>query len=92
MVADASEVTFAKHYSSIMPLLLNILHNANRADYRQLRVKAMECAGLIAIAVGRDVFRPDANTLVELLMRIFLSICALDPVTDLLVPSCRWSR
>ena len=70
-----------------MPLLLNVLRNANGADYRKLRVKAMECAGLIgtslrddditcglplyaAIAVGRDVFRPDANTLVELLMRI----------------------
>ncbi|KII95405.1 hypothetical protein PLICRDRAFT_86789 [Plicaturopsis crispa FD-325 SS-3] len=70
MVADASEATFAKHYSSIMPLLLNVLRNANGPEYRKLRVKAMECAGLIAIAVGRDVFRPDANTLVELLMRI----------------------
>lgn len=30
----------------------------------------MECAGLIAIAVGRDVFRADANTFVELLIRI----------------------
>ncbi|TFY54131.1 hypothetical protein EVJ58_g9042 [Rhodofomes roseus] len=70
MVADASEATFAKHYSSIMPLLLNILQNANGPDYRKLRAKAMECAGLIAIAVGRDVFRPDANTFVELLMRI----------------------
>ncbi|KZT64897.1 ARM repeat-containing protein [Daedalea quercina L-15889] len=70
MVADASEATFAKHYSSIMPLLLNILQNANGPEYRKLRAKAMECAGLIAIAVGRDIFRPDANTFVELLMRI----------------------
>ena len=71
-----------------MPLLLTILRNANTADYRKLRVKAMECAGLIgvcmspigtaslthlacvAIAVGRDVFRRDASTFVELLMRI----------------------
>ena len=70
-----------------MPLLLNVMQNANGPKYRQLRVKAMECAGLIgrscsvlllplllnralAIAVGRDVFRPDANTFVELLMRI----------------------
>jgi hypothetical protein len=30
-----------------MPLLLNVLRNANGADYRKLRVKAMECAGLI---------------------------------------------
>ncbi|KAF9236016.1 armadillo-type protein [Melanogaster broomeanus] len=70
MVADASEVTFAKHYASIMPLLLNVLRNANSADHHKLRVKAMECAGLIAIAVGRDVFRPDARTLIDVLMNI----------------------
>jgi hypothetical protein len=70
-VADASEVTFGKHYSSIMPLLLNVLtRDADGPDFRQLRVKAMECAGLIAIAVGPNVFRPDSNTLVELLIRI----------------------
>uniref|UniRef100_A0A8H7Y6G7 TOG domain-containing protein n=1 Tax=Psilocybe cubensis TaxID=181762 RepID=A0A8H7Y6G7_PSICU len=70
MVADASEVTFGKHYPTIMPLLLNVLRNAEGPDYRKLRVKAMECAGLIAIAVGPDVFRPDSKTLVELLMHI----------------------
>ncbi|KAI0350577.1 ARM repeat-containing protein [Trametes cingulata] len=70
MVADASEATFAKHYSSIMPLLLNVMQNANGPEYRKLRVKAMECAGLIAIAVGRDVFRPDSRRFVELLMTI----------------------
>ncbi|KAI0090866.1 ARM repeat-containing protein [Irpex rosettiformis] len=70
MVADASEATFAKHYASIMPLLLNVLQNANGPEYGKLRMKAMECAGLIAIAVGRDVFRPDANAFIELLMRV----------------------
>ncbi|EMD36115.1 hypothetical protein CERSUDRAFT_156882 [Gelatoporia subvermispora B] len=70
MVADASEATFAKHYAAIMPLLLNVLQNANSPEYRKLRVKAMECAGLIAIAVGRDIFRADAETFIQLLMRI----------------------
>ena len=30
-----------------MPLLLNVMQNANGPEYRKLRVKAMECAGLI---------------------------------------------
>ena len=30
-----------------MPLLLNVLRNSDGLDYRKLRVKAMECAGLI---------------------------------------------
>ncbi len=71
-----------------MPLLLNVLQNANTPEYKKLRVKAMECAGLIgrwnansptayiahdfgsAIAVGRDIFRPDSAAFVEALMRI----------------------
>ena len=32
----------------IMPLLLNVLRNADGPDYRKLRVKATECAGLIS--------------------------------------------
>ena len=30
-----------------MPLLLNVLRNADGGEYRRLRIKAMECAGLI---------------------------------------------
>ena len=30
-----------------MPLLLNVLRNANATDHKKLRWKAMECAGLI---------------------------------------------
>ena len=35
-----------------MPLLLSVLRNADEPDFRKLRVKAMECAGLI----GKVVF------------------------------------
>ncbi|KAJ7906329.1 armadillo-type protein [Mycena leptocephala] len=70
MVADASETTFGKYYPSIMPLLMNVLRNADGPEYRKLRAKAMECAGLIAIAVGPEMFLPDSHTLVDLLMQI----------------------
>ncbi|KAJ7594828.1 armadillo-type protein [Mycena floridula] len=65
MVADASEASFAKFYSTIMPLLLNVLRNADGTEYRRLRIKAME-----SIAVGRETFRPDANTFAESLIRL----------------------
>ncbi|PPR07809.1 hypothetical protein CVT24_002881 [Panaeolus cyanescens] len=67
MVADASEGMFAKHYSTIMPMLLNVLRNAEGKEFGKLKAKAMECAGLIAIAVGPDVFRPDSKSLIEIL-------------------------
>lgn len=37
---------------------------------RRLRCKAMECCGLIAIAVGKEVFRADSGRMVELLTDI----------------------
>ncbi|KAJ3514366.1 hypothetical protein NMY22_g14756 [Coprinellus aureogranulatus] len=70
MVADASEGGFANYYSTIMPLLLSVLQNADGREYQKLRTKAMECAGLIAIAVGKEVFRPDSSALIEQLIRI----------------------
>ncbi|TFK58187.1 hypothetical protein BDN72DRAFT_906991 [Pluteus cervinus] len=39
-----------------MPLLLNVPQNAEGPAHNELRAKATECAGLIAIAVGCDVF------------------------------------
>jgi hypothetical protein len=54
MVADASENMFAKHYGTIMPLLLNVLRNAEnaKAEHQRLRIKAMECAGLIGMCAS----------------------------------------
>ena len=39
-----------------MPLLLSVLKNADGPDYRKLRVKAMECAGLIGSFVAKYSF------------------------------------
>ena len=38
---------FGQHYPAIMPLLLSVLQNANGSEYHKLRLKAMECAGLV---------------------------------------------
>ncbi|GJJ16311.1 hypothetical protein Clacol_010608 [Clathrus columnatus] len=70
MVADVSEDTFRSYYSSIMPLMLNVLRNAHGPEHHKLRCKAMECAGLIAIAVGRDTFRQDSQEFVNLLIQL----------------------
>ncbi|KIM85922.1 hypothetical protein PILCRDRAFT_5028 [Piloderma croceum F 1598] len=66
MVADArapcTNVNCRLHYSSIIPLLLNILRNVSGAYWHKLKVKTTECAG--------DVFRRDAYALVELLIPV----------------------
>ena len=45
-----------------MPLLLNVLRNADGIEYRKLRVKAMECAGLIGMVFFGWLMR-EANKL-----------------------------
>lgn len=37
-----------------MPLLLSVLRDADGPDFRKLRVKAMECAGLIGEQISHS--------------------------------------
>ncbi|KAF2175554.1 ARM repeat-containing protein [Zopfia rhizophila CBS 207.26] len=69
-VADSAEAAFSKYYDTLMPLLFNVLKEEQSKEYRLLRAKAMECATLIALAVGKDRMGQDANALVQLLGHI----------------------
>ncbi|KAK3984939.1 putative importin beta-3 subunit [Cladorrhinum sp. PSN332] len=69
-IADAAEQAFSKYYDSLMPLLVSVLQRENDKEQRLLRSKAMECATLIALAVGAERLGNDAFMLVELLGKI----------------------
>ena len=69
-IADAAEAAFAKYYDTLMPLLVSVLQNQGDKEYRLLRAKAMECATLIALAVGKERLGQDAMTLVNLLANV----------------------
>ncbi|KAK5164699.1 hypothetical protein LTR04_001731 [Oleoguttula sp. CCFEE 6159] len=66
-VADSAESAFSKYYDTLMPLLFNVLKEEQSKDFRLLRAKAMECATLIALAVGKERMGEDAVGLVQLL-------------------------
>ncbi|KAJ3166468.1 hypothetical protein HDU88_003336 [Geranomyces variabilis] len=66
-VADSAGENFKIHYNQIMPFLLDVLRQAKDKEFRLLRGKAMECATLIALAVGKETFVKDAPELIELL-------------------------
>ncbi|KAF2433836.1 ARM repeat-containing protein [Tothia fuscella] len=66
-VADSAESAFGRYYDTLMPLLFNVLREEQSKEYRLLRAKAMECATLIALAVGKERMGGDAITLVQLL-------------------------
>ncbi|KAG0314219.1 hypothetical protein BGZ97_009502 [Linnemannia gamsii] len=90
-VADSAEDRFVKYYSSIMPLLINVLRQATNKEYRLLRGKAMECASLIALAVGKEVFAPHAQEFIQLLVQTQASVTeADDPQVSYLLAA--WAR
>ncbi|KND04212.1 uncharacterized protein SPPG_01645 [Spizellomyces punctatus DAOM BR117] len=90
-VADSAGDDFVKYYSAIMPLLLNVLRQATQKEFRLLRGKAMECASLIALAVGKEVFAQNAAELIELLRQSQESITdADDPQSSYLLSA--WAR
>ncbi|EGX96524.1 Armadillo-type fold domain containing protein [Cordyceps militaris CM01] len=90
-IADAAEAAFSKYYDTLMPLLVNVLQNQSEKEYRLLRAKAMECATLIAIAVGKERLGQDAMTLVNLLANIQASITDADDPQAQYLMHC-WGR
>ncbi|KAF2835817.1 ARM repeat-containing protein [Patellaria atrata CBS 101060] len=69
-VADSAEAAFSRYYDALMPMLFNVLSGEQSKEYRLLRAKAMECATLIALAVGQERMGADAVNLVQLLGNI----------------------
>ncbi|KAL8951885.1 MAG: hypothetical protein Q9222_002160 [Ikaeria aurantiellina] len=66
-IADSAETAFGKYYDTLMPLLFNVLREEQSKEYRLLRAKAMECATLIALAVGKERMGQNSIELVQLL-------------------------
>ena len=90
-IADSSGTEFAKYYSHIMPVLLNVLQTADQKEHRSLRGKTMECATLIAMAVGKEVFAPDAQQFIQVLQHTQQSVTdPADPQSSYLLSA--WAR
>uniref|UniRef100_A0A0R3TTP8 TOG domain-containing protein n=1 Tax=Rodentolepis nana TaxID=102285 RepID=A0A0R3TTP8_RODNA len=68
-VADASGENFAPYYDRFMPGLKYIMENAIHPDLRLLRGKTIECISLIVLAVGKEKFMQDANSIMTLFMK-----------------------
>ncbi|KAI9666712.1 MAG: hypothetical protein M1821_004648 [Bathelium mastoideum] len=90
-VADSAEEAFSNYYSTLMPLLFSVLEKEQSKEYRLLRAKAMECATLIALAVGQKRMGPDAAALVQLLGQIQQNITDADDPQSSYLLHC-WGR
>ena len=90
-IADSAETAFGKYYGTLMPLLFNVLREEQSKEYRLLRAKAMECATLIALAVGKQRMGSDAVTLVQILGTIQQNIQDADDPQSQYLLHC-WGR
>jgi len=90
-VADSAESTFGKWYPELMPALFSVLQEPNDRDKRLLRAKAMECATLIALAVGKERMGQDALTLVNILGNVQTGIVDEDDPQESYLLHC-WGR
>ncbi|TLD34289.1 hypothetical protein PspLS_01232 [Pyricularia sp. CBS 133598] len=90
-IADAAEQAFSKYYDTLMPLLVGVLNREGEKEFRLLRAKAMECATLIALAVGRERLGNDALTLVQLLATVQSNITDADDPQAQYLMHC-WGR
>lgn len=66
VVADAAENKFIKYYDTLMPLLLSVMKSDIDKTNRPLIAKSIECATLIATAVGKEKFSESANEVLEI--------------------------
>ncbi|KAJ5468519.1 hypothetical protein N7475_006271 [Penicillium sp. IBT 31633x] len=90
-IADSAEAAFDQYYATLMPLLLNVLQEEQGKEYRLLRAKAMECATLIALAVGKEKMGQDALNLVQILGNIQQNIVDADDPQSQYLLHC-WGR
>jgi hypothetical protein len=74
-----------------MPSLLQTLRSAAAKEQRLLRGKTMECASLIALAVGKDHFMPHAKEFIDIMIETQQTATdADDPQISYLLAS--WAR
>ena len=90
-IADSAEAAFSKYYDTLMPLLFRVLQQENTKELRLLRAKAMECATLIALAVGKQRLGNDAMALVQVLATIQQGIVDADDPQAQYLMHC-WGR
>ncbi|KAK9477871.1 armadillo-type protein [Lipomyces japonicus] len=91
IVADAASTKFNAYYDTMMPILFNVLQQDMSKEYRVLRARCIECASLIALAVGKEKFAPLSNQLITILASIQQTITEPDdPAASYLIQA--WGR
>lgn len=79
-IAEAAKIKFIKYYDTLMPLLINVLKTENQGSTGVLKGKCIECATLIAVAVGKEKFNEHSRELISLLLNHQNTMTEDDPI------------
>ena len=69
-IADCVGLEFLPYYDYFMPFLKEVLSTAHASEFSLLRSKAMECATIIGVAVGKEKFAQDVHPIVQILTQL----------------------
>lgn len=69
-IADAAEKKFIKYHNTLLPMLMDFLRTDLGPENHMLTAKCVECATLIALAVGRDNLGPHCQELINIMGRL----------------------
>lgn len=78
IIADAAEQKFIKYHDTLLPMLIGFLKTNMGPDNRLLTAKCIECATLIALAVGKDNIAPHSQELIQILGSIQETVIEID--------------
>merc|ERR1711971_143304 len=67
-MAGTLEKDFAEYYGSIMPMLKECIMRCTGEKEGKLRGKSFECMSLLGLAVGKEIFLPDAEEAIRAML------------------------
>uniref|UniRef100_A0A8C9GH47 Importin subunit beta-3-like n=1 Tax=Piliocolobus tephrosceles TaxID=591936 RepID=A0A8C9GH47_9PRIM len=70
VIAGVIEDEFLKYYSTVVPIMKNVIQKAVSKEERTVRGKAIECISIIGMSVGKEVFLEDAKECMNALLQI----------------------
>eukprot|EP01066_Platyproteum_vivax_P019442 Platyproteum_vivax@DN7658_c0_g1_i8.p1 len=73
VIAGVVGTSFTPYYAHVMPLMKKLVQASTSEDDKRLRGKGLECMSLLGVAVGKDVFLPDAKECMEAMLTIMHS-------------------
>ncbi|OBA23195.1 ARM repeat-containing protein [Metschnikowia bicuspidata var. bicuspidata NRRL YB-4993] len=91
IIADAAEKKFLKYHSTLLPMLIDFLKSDLGPENRMLTAKCIECATLIAVAVGKDNFSAHTQELINIMGELQNSVVEPDDPVKLFLEQ-GWGR